>query len=408
MTTSHHAVSSAAALDHAGPPKAIDRDGESMGTDIDTGSGVTNLRSRTGDQAIATADSSSRRQAEAPRPGVKKAIGALLCISAIAIGTGAWWWTATHGGISTDNAYVQGDIIALAPKIGGYITSVEIKDNQAVEAGEILFRIDDRDYQARLTQAEANVAASEAQLANIDADIVLQQATIRQAESQLQAAAADLDLAKKESDRLGRLRLSDTVSQSRVDESDTARLRAEATMAGAAAALDAQQQRLKVLASQRDAAIAAIAQVEAARELAALDVENTVIRAPVSGVIGNRQARVGRLVSAGASMLDIVPVEEVWLVANFKETQVEAIHAGQHVRIAIDGFPDQTFGGVVDSLAPGSGSAFSLLPTDNATGNFVRVVQRVPVKIRLVNNPVPGRVVPGMSARVSIEPAGVQ
>ena len=134
-----------------------------------------------------------------------------------------------------------------------------------------------------------------------------------------------------------------------------------------------------------------------------IDFDNTVVHAPVSGVIGNRQVRIGRLVAPGASLLDIVPVNDVWVVANFKETQIEHIQPGQRVHITIDSYPNQTFEGVVDSFAPGSGSAFSLLPTDNATGNFIRVVQRVPVKIRFASNPLAGRLVPGLSARVGID-----
>lgn len=181
------------------------------------------------------------------------------------------------------------------------------------------------------------------------------------------------------------------------------RARAEAGVAGANATLQAQAQRLKVLATQREAALAALAQSQAARELAQIDMDNTVVRAPVAGVIGNRQVRLGRLIAPGAPLLDIVPVDDVWLVANFKETQVASIRPGQRARISIDGYPDLAIAGVVDSFAPGSGSAFSLLPADNATGNFVRVVQRVPVKIRFVSNPLPGRIIPGLSARVEIE-----
>ncbi|MNO35675.1 putative multidrug resistance protein EmrK [compost metagenome] len=143
-------------------------------------------------------------------------------------------------------------------------------------------------------------------------------------------------------------------------------------------------------------------QAEAARELTQIDLDSTVVRAPVSGVIGNRQVRIGRFVTPGGALLDIVPVDAVWVVANFKETQLEHIRPGQTVRISLDGYPDGALAGVVDSFAPGSGSAFSLLPADNATGNFVRVVQRVPVKIRLTHNPLPGRIVPGLSARVEV------
>ncbi|KEQ51485.1 HlyD family secretion protein [Sphingobium chlorophenolicum] len=337
------------------------------------------------------------------RPNKKKLIGVVLCLTAIVLGAVAWTWAKSSGETSTDNAFVRGDITSLAPKVGGYVTAVEVEDNQTVRAGDVLFRIDDRDYRARLAQAEANVEAARARLANTDADTTLQRATIRQATAQRQAALAELNLATKASDRRRELIRSSAVSQAQVDESDAARTRAEAGVAAASATVDAQQERITVLGTQREAAVAAVAQAEAARDLARLDLESTVVRAPVGGVVGNRQVRVGRLVAPGAPLLDIVPVNDVWLVANFKETQVANIRPGQRARISIDGYPDRTFEGVVDSFAPGSGSAFSLLPADNATGNFIRVVQRVPVKIRLVNNPLPGRIVPGLSARVEIE-----
>lgn len=337
------------------------------------------------------------------RPNKKKLIGVVLCLTAIVLGAVAWTWAKSSGETSTDNAFVRGDITSLAPKVGGYVTAVEVEDNQTVKAGDVLFRIDDRDYRARLAQAEANVEAARARLANTDADTTLQRATIRQATAQRQAALAELNLATKASDRRRELIRSSAVSQAQVDESDAARTRAEAGVAAASATVDAQQERITVLGTQREAAVAAVAQAEAARDLARLDLESTIVRAPVGGVVGNRQVRVGRLVAPGAPLLDIVPVNDVWLVANFKETQVANIQPGQRARISIDGYPDRTFEGVVDSFAPGSGSAFSLLPADNATGNFIRVVQRVPVKIRLVNNPLPGRIVPGLSARVEIE-----
>ncbi|WP_084356012.1 HlyD family secretion protein [Novosphingobium lentum] len=333
----------------------------------------------------------------------KKLIGVVLCLTAIVLGAVAWTWAKSSGETSTDNAFVRGDITSLAPKVGGYVMSVEVADNQTVRAGDVLFRIDDRDYRARLAQADANVEAAKARLANTAADTTLQRATIRQATAQRQAALAELNLATKASDRRRELIRSSAVSQAQVDESDAARTRAEAGVAAASATVDAQQERITVLGTQREAAVAAVAQAEAARDLARLDLESTVVRAPVGGVVGNRQVRVGRLVAPGAPLLDIVPVNDVWLVANFKETQVANIRPGQRARISIDGYPDRTFEGVVDSFAPGSGSAFSLLPADNATGNFIRVVQRVPVKIRLVNNPLPGRIVPGLSARVEIE-----
>jgi membrane fusion protein (multidrug efflux system) len=333
----------------------------------------------------------------------RKMIGFALCLSALVVAAGGWAWASSSGTTSTDNAYIRGDVTSLAPKVGGYVTAVEVKDNQAVHAGDVLFRIDDRDYRARVAQADANVQAAKSRLANVEAETQLQQALIRQAEAQRRSAEADLDLAAKASDRRHELIQRRTVSQAQVDESDAALAKAKAGVAAAAATVEAQKKHMTVLAAQREAAIAGVAQAQAARDLAQIDLDDTVVRAPVDGVVGNRQVRVGRLVAPGGSLLDIVPVKGVWVVANFKETQIEHIRPGQRVHVTVDAYPAETFDGEVDSFAPGSGSAFSLLPADNATGNFVRVVQRVPVKIRLVGNPLPGRLVPGLSARVEVD-----
>ncbi|MCB8840225.1 HlyD family secretion protein [Aurantimonas sp. VKM B-3413] len=330
-------------------------------------------------------------------------IGLALCLAAIIVAATGWAWGMAGGEVSTDNAYVRGDVTAISSRVGGYVTAVEVEDNQAVHAGDVLFRIDDRDYRVRVAQAEANVAAAQARLANVDAGTQLQRALIRQAEAQQALAAAELAFAVKASDRHHHLRGSNAVSQAQIDEKDSARDRAAASVDAAVATVEAQKQRITVLAAERDAALASLDQMRAARDLALIDLESTVVRAPVDGVVGNRQVRVGRLVAPGPSVLDLVPVEKLWLVANFKETEIEHIVPGLSVRIDVDGFPDETFEGTVDSFAPGSGAAFSLLPPDNATGNFIRIVQRVPVKIRFVGNLPRGRLVPGLSARVQID-----
>lgn len=334
----------------------------------------------------------------------KKMAGALLCLAAVIVSVAAWAWAGSGGVASTDNAYVRGDITSLAPKVGGYVMSVAVQDNQSVRAGDVLFRIDDRDYRAKLAQAQANVEAARARLATTVEETELQRTLVRQAETQRRAALADLGLARTANARRRQLIEGGAVSRAQVDESDAGRIRAEAGASASSAAVDAQRQRVDVLGTQRKAAAAALAQAEAARDLARIDLENTVVRAPISGVVGNRQVRVGRLVAPGTSLLDIVPVADLFVVANFKETQLGHIRPGQAARIRVDGYPDLALEGVVDSFAPGSGSAFSLIPADNATGNFVRVVQRVPVKIRLRRIPLLGRLVPGLSARVEIEP----
>ena len=336
------------------------------------------------------------------RHNKKKIAGLLLCLGAVVVLAGGWTYARSNRTF-TDNAYVRGELTSLAPKVAGYVTAVEIQDNQIVRAGDVLFRIDDRDYRARLAQAVANIEAARARLTNVEAEAKLQHALIRQAEAQRLASVAEMNLAHKASDRRRELIRTNAVSQAQVDESDAALSRTEAGVSAASATVEAQRQRIVVIASQQEAAVAAVAQAEAARDLAQIDLDNTVVRAPIDGVVGNRQVRLGRLVAPGTSLLDIVPVNDVWVVANFKETQIEHIRPGQRARITVDGYPHRTIDGVVDSFAPGSGSAFTLLPTDNATGNFIRVVQRVPVKIRFISNPLPGRVVPGLSARVEID-----
>lgn len=357
------------------------------------------------DMSAVVTDEGSESTAPAAPPKKRKLVGLLLCLGAVAA-VAAGWANAHSGGEATDNAYIRGDLTSLAPKIAGYVTAVEVEDNQAVRAGDILFRIDDSDYRAKLAQAVANVEAAQARVTNVDAETKLQHALVRQAEAQKQAAIAELTLATRAQGRRRELIRSNAVSQALLDESDAARSRAEANLSAASATIEAQQQRIAVLSTQREAAVAALAQAQAARDLAQIDLDNTVVRAPVGGIVGNRQVRVGRLVAPGVSLLDIVPVDDVWVVANFKETQLEQIRPGQRVRISVDSYPNQGLEGVVDSFAPGSGSAFSLLPADNATGNFVRVVQRVPVKIRFLGNPLPGRLVPGLSARVEIALGG--
>ena len=335
--------------------------------------------------------------------GGKRIIGVLLCLAAVAVVVAGCVWARESSQTSTDNAYIRGDVTSLAPKIAGYITEADVVDNQTVRAGDVLFRIDDRDYNARLAEAVANIQAAEARLANVEAEIALQHALVRQAAAQKRSTEAEMTRAIKASDRRRKLVVTGAVSQEAVDDSDAARSSGAAAVAAAAAAVDAQQQRIGVLSAEHEAAAAALAQAVAKRDLAKIDLDSTVVRAPVDGVVGNRQVRVGRYVTPGTPLLDIVPVQDLWLVANFKETQVEHIRPGQRATITIDGYPGATLEGVVDSFAPGSGSAFSLLPADNATGNFVRVVQRVPVKILFVKNPLAGRLVPGLSARVEID-----
>ena len=333
-------------------------------------------------------------------------LGGLACL-VVALAVWGWrWWQTGRFEETTDNAYFRADITSLAPKVAGYVIDVRVGDNQPVKAGDVLFRIDDRDYTARLAQADANIAAAKAALTNLDAERSLQQATILQTNAQLASAVAAQTLARLNFERYSSLIRTHTASEAQFEQSKASKDQADAAVDGAKAALEAANKRLTVIAAQEEAAEATLKQAQAARDLAQIDLDNTVVRAPVAGVVGNRQVRVGRFVTTGTSLLDIVPVDDIWLVANFKEVQIEQIKSGQPARIWVDGYPDVEIKGTVASLAPGTGAAFSLIPSDNATGNFVRVVQRVPVKITLNENPLSGRLVPGLSARVAVAIAG--
>ncbi len=329
-----------------------------------------------------------------------------LTVTLLTVSWGWNWFTRGRFEQATDNAYVRGDITSIAPKLAGYVVEVAVDDNASITRGAVLFRIDDSDYKARAQQARANVGARQAEIVNIEATRKLQDALIAQAEAQKQSAAADLKLARANLDRYITLQRKGTASKQKLEDSQAAHDKAQPSLNGADANLSAQKLRLEVLDAQASAAKAALSQAQAALDLAVLDLANTVVKAPIDGVVGNRQIRVGRYVTAGTAALDIVPVNDVWIIANFKETQLKKVHIGQGVRVTVDQYPGLTIDGVVDSFAPGSGAAFSLLPPDNATGNFIRVVQRVPVKVRLTRNPLPGRLVPGLSARVAVTVGG--
>lgn len=328
----------------------------------------------------------------------------IVAVTVVSLASAWGWRWLTQGRFeeATDNAYIRGDITSIAPKLSGYVIEVAVDDNAVVSKGSILFRIDDSDYKARLEQAMANVATRQAEIANIRATRRLQDALVAQAEARKQAAAADAAFARANLDRYTALRKSETASEQKLQDSQNANDKAQASLDGAEADVAAQKLKFSVFDAQLSGAQAALSQAQAAADLAELDLANTTVRAPIDGVIGNRQIRVGRYVTPGTAALDIVPVNDVWIVANFKETQLKRVEVGQPVRVTVDQYPDLEIRGVVDSFAPGSGSAFSLLPPDNATGNFIRVVQRIPVKIRLIQNPLPGRLVPGLSARVAI------
>lgn len=316
--------------------------------------------------------------------------------------TGGWyWWKIWRFEQSTDDAYVQSDITVISPKIEGYIREVRVEENQRVAAGQILFVIDDRDFAAKVAQAEAAVATEEATVATFASRLEAQQAAIDQAEATVQSATADVDRTQLDYKRYAALVTTDFASRQRFETADSDNRKAGAALVKAKAALVAERSQLAVLRSQKREEEAKLLEARASLQLARNELDNTVIRAPVAGVAGNRAGRVGLYVKPGTQLLSLVPLPHVYVVANFKETQLTHMRPGQTAEVTVDAYPDRPITAQVESFAPASGAEFSLLPPDNATGNFTKVVQRVPVLVRLDGD----RTVdlrPGMSAKAVV------
>jgi membrane fusion protein (multidrug efflux system) len=304
---------------------------------------------------------------------------------------------------TTDDAYVKADSTIIAPKVSGYIAEVLVADNEPVKAGQLLARIDDRDFRTALNQAQADVAASEAAVKNLNAQIELQDPLIQQQAAQVDAASATLKFAQEERTRYDDLMKSGSGTVQRAQQSD-ATLRAQtAQLQQGRAGLIAANKKIEVLATERAKAVAQLDHARAVEQQAQLNFSYTRITAPVDGTIGARTLRVGQFVQAGTQLMAVVPLNQVYVVANFKETQLTHVREGQPVEVIIDSFHGTKLKGHVDSLSPASGLEFALLPPDNATGNFTKIVQRVPVKIVFDDKTLMGLLRPGMSAEPTVD-----
>ena len=322
-------------------------------------------------------------------------------------GGGWYWWNVLRFLQSTDDAYVQSDVSVISPKVEGYIKKVRVAENQEVAEGAVLFVIDDRDFKAKVAQAEAAVAIEEASVATYENRLKLQQAMIDQATASVASAEADLDREQQDYKRYSTLMTSDFASRQRFEQAQADVRKGEAAVAKSRAAFAAEQDQLGVLRSQQREEQAKLQQARANLQLAQNDLDNTVIRAPVSGVAGNRAGQVGQYVKAGTQLLSLVPLPRVYVTANFKETQLTHMRPGQLAEVSVDAYPNLTLEGRIESFAPASGAQFSLLPPDNATGNFTKIVQRVPVRIALpANGPLTGLLRPGLSVTVTVDTRG--
>nr|WP_245641557.1 HlyD family secretion protein [Paraburkholderia bannensis] len=317
---------------------------------------------------------------------------------------GGHWWLVGRFIESTDDAYLQADSVTVAPKVSGYITDVYVADNQTVKAGDSLVKLDARQYQVALDQANATIDARAADIQHADAQLAQQRANIAQAQAQQEVARVSLRHAQDEVTRYTPLAASGAETTERLAELKSNRDQAQATLAADSAAVEAQRSQIAALTAQQ---AQARAQLEAARASAAqsqLDLDNTVVKSALAGRVGDRTVRVGQYVQPGTRMLTVVPVQKTYLTANFKETQIGRMRIGQPVELYVDALPGHTLHGVVDSFSPGTGAQFALLPPENATGNFTKIVQRVPVRIRIDTGPeTRGVLLPGMSVTVDVD-----
>jgi membrane fusion protein (multidrug efflux system) len=322
----------------------------------------------------------------APTPPPRRRLVRIAIPLVLLVAAAAWgghWWTTGRFVEDTDDAYVGGDVTVIASKVAGYVQAVAVTDNQVVHRGDLLVKIDDRDYRAAVAKAEASVAAAQALFGNLDANEKLQRSVIAQSDAGVSAAKAETTRAQLDDARYRDLASRSAVSLESAQRAQAAAQAAQAGQDRAAAAQQGAQRQIDVIASQRKQAQAALAQAEAEREVAHLNLSYTELRAPVDGVIGNRRARAGAYATAASQLLVVVPSHGLWIDANFKEDQLERLHVGQAVDVHADADPGRSFKGHVVSLAPATGAQFSVLPPENATGNFTRIVQRVPVRISL-------------------------
>jgi membrane fusion protein (multidrug efflux system) len=347
---------------------------------------------RTADAAIEAHKSQSWLDRMRRRRRSVLVIAALIVAAIVAMVT---YYLNTSGYESTDDAFIDARTVSISAQVGAAIVDVPVTDNQMVEPGTVLVRLDDRDYKAQVDQAAAQVDQAKANIANIDAQVGAQRARIDQADKQTAQAQAALTFAQQQEQRYTSLVKSGagTVEQAQQYESNLSQ--AQANYAAAQANAVATEKQLPILQAQRTVAQAQLEQARATQEQAAANLSRTAITAPVAGRVVRLTAAKGNYAAVGQALMMFVP-RDVWITANFKETQLRTIKAGDPVDIHVDAYPDRKFKGHVDSIQAGSGTAFSLLPAENATGNYVKIVQRVPVKI-VFDHPPDVLLGPGMS-----------
>ncbi len=343
--------------------------------------------------------------ANAGRKSLKRlALGLALTTGLVGAAVfGYRYWTVGQYLVSTDDAYVQADYTTTAPKVSGYISEVLVEDNQHVKAGQVLARIDDRDFRTALDQAHADVEAAGAAIHNIDAQVALQQSLIDRGKADIAATEATLKFAQQDDARYAQLMKTGAGTVEHAQQANATLRQQTAQLQAEQAGLIATERKLDVLSADRASAQAQLSRARAIEHQAELNLSYTTISAAVEGTVGARTLRVGEFVQAGTQLMAVVPLHAVYVTANYKETQLTDVRNGQRATIEVDGFPGVKVTGHVDSLSPASGLEFALLPPDNATGNFTKIVQRIPVKIVLDDGALAGMLRPGMSVEPTID-----
>jgi membrane fusion protein (multidrug efflux system) len=309
--------------------------------------------------------------------------------------------------VGTDDAYLAADTAMMAPKVGGYVTEVRVRQNEMVRQGQVLAVIDPRDYQAAVDGADADIQAAQAAITSDQAQLSLQQARIMAAQAVVQADQARANFAAQDRRRYQAASASGAGTEQSSAQASTGVATAQAALDADKANLLGAERQVDVLNAAAAQSEASLAQARAKAAQASLDLNHTRIVAPFDGMVGDKTVQVGDYLQPGTEVMAVVPLDQVYVLANFKETQITGIRAGQKVRVAVDGYPGLHVTGTVDSVSPASGQEFALLPPDNATGNFTKIVQRVPVKILLnLNNDLIGKLRPGMSVEPNIDTRG--
>jgi membrane fusion protein (multidrug efflux system) len=330
------------------------------------------------------------------------AVGALLLVFAFVLGHR--WWTVGRFVETTDDAYVGGDVTEISPHVNGFITKLLVSDNQRVAAGQELIRIDSADFKAVQDHAEATVQQRQATLASLQARMALQHSLIDQALAELESRRSDAAFDANDAKRYRDLAINKAGSGRDAEKAQTAARTAESAVSAAAAQHSAARKQLSVLDAAISEAQASLAEAQAELSTARLNLGYTVIRAPIEGYIGDRSAQVGAYITAGTHLLSVVPAHDLWIDANFKEDQIGRMSAGEPATVSVDVMPGRKFHGRILSVAPATGAVFSVIPPQNATGNFTKIVQRVPIRIELDAGEVPaGLLRPGLSTKISVD-----